>query len=212
MEVDGLHTEETLGADPLDRHGGFHHLQYDTEASFASTLGVDGSNCQVGQCICNHIKILQRPAQGSFNCKLPRYRLGAIAINIRPAGAIISTTGMQSARSKGHRATYSCSVQWRLLECWVDKEQHLGGDLYYYCKAPVILQLLPGHHVLVPKLNLDTGLSATFPARLKSCWKLSSVRSRYSWTKTTYRYRRWPRENGRHLPLDKCPEQRSWLG
>lgn len=44
-----------------------------------------------------------------------------------------------------------------LLEFWMDKEQHFGGDSYQYWKAPVILQLLPGHHVLDPKLNLDTG-------------------------------------------------------
>lgn len=42
-----------------------------------------------------------------------------------------------------------------LLEFWVDEEHHFGGDLYHYRKAPVLLQLPPGLHLLDLRLTRD---------------------------------------------------------
>ena len=41
------------------------------------------------------------------------------------------------------------------LEFWPDEERHFGGDVYQYRKAPVILQLWPGHHLLDLRLTRD---------------------------------------------------------
>jgi hypothetical protein len=42
-----------------------------------------------------------------------------------------------------------------LLEFWVDEEHHFGGDLYQYRRAPVLLQLPPGLHLLDLRLTRD---------------------------------------------------------
>lgn len=42
-----------------------------------------------------------------------------------------------------------------LLEFWVDDQLYFGGDMYQYRRAPSILRLSPGHHVVDLRLTRD---------------------------------------------------------
>lgn len=42
-----------------------------------------------------------------------------------------------------------------VLEFWLDGESYFGGDLYSYGRAPLVLQLDPGHHCLDIRLLRD---------------------------------------------------------
>ena len=45
-----------------------------------------------------------------------------------------------------------------VLEFWVDSDHYFGGDYYAYCRAPIVLRLDPGAHVLNVRLVRDVRL------------------------------------------------------
>ena len=42
-----------------------------------------------------------------------------------------------------------------LLEFWIDNQSYFGGDLYAYRRAPLIVHLVPGSHIIELRLVRD---------------------------------------------------------
>ena len=147
-------TEATWGADPLERWGGFRALEYDTKASYCSSLASDGRvswSCRPSE---------TRSSDSSFvevalTIDFPNidwaflqsvYGWAALQYQAWARGSFyINATACQSV------LLYTDN----LLEFWVDEAHYFGGDFYGYRKAPLVLHLTPGRHNLDIRLIRD---------------------------------------------------------
>lgn len=149
-----LRLESIWGADPLEWHGGFHHLQYDPTETFSSTLATNGS---VGWGIARaHLSThSQARVEARLNVTFPEidwkflqsvYGWSALQYQLWARGSL---------EIKGTQAQTVAFFGSGLLEFWVDNEQYFGGDFYQYHRAPNVLQLSPGRHVIELRLIRD---------------------------------------------------------
>lgn len=138
----------------MERLGGFRNLRYDARAVFTSALAVNASvewsvaYANVSGSSHNQTRALLSvsfPAidwgflQSVYGWPALQYQLWARGL-LEIKGAESQTVAISSGG---------------LLEFWLDGEQYFGGDLYYYHRAPDLLQLSPGHHVLDLRLTRD---------------------------------------------------------
>ncbi|PGH23117.1 hypothetical protein AJ80_02745 [Polytolypa hystricis UAMH7299] len=146
--------EATWGADHLERLGGFRNLSYDLGARFNSALGPDGyvrwSSIQVEEPVSG-----AGYAKATINLSFPEvdwaflrsiYGWSALQYqawargNLTVIGTVPVTVGL-----------FTDGV----LEFRVDDEPYFGGDFYAYRRAPLIVSLAPGNHVLDIRLVRD---------------------------------------------------------
>lgn len=143
--VEHIYTEATWGADPLESLGGFRSLQYNKDASYHSSLGLNGSvHWSILQA---HSKIESKEAievvlsagfpeidwkfllsiYGWASLQYQAWARGWIEINAKESRTIVLFTD-------------------GVLEFWIDDKLFFGGDFYAYRRAPLVIRLEPGKH------------------------------------------------------------------
>ncbi|KAI4727893.1 hypothetical protein E4T49_04322 [Aureobasidium sp. EXF-10728] len=147
--VGGLRSlpKATWGADPLEYFGGFRSLKYDKDAEFPSSLApnatVSWSTIIAQQSSCD-----TRSAQIHLSVAFPDIDLAFLQ---RIYGwAALQYQGW--ARGRLHVAgeklqTLTLATD-NLLEFYLDGHHHFGGDYYAFRKAPIVLHLEPGDHII----------------------------------------------------------------
>ena len=146
--------EAVWGADPLEHIGGFHNLEYDANASFRSSLAVNGS-IQWSSIAAKTTYIQQGEAGVTLLVDFPDieweslrsvYGWAAYQWQAWIRGEIIVQPGR----------TRILSLQTpQVLEFWVDDVHYFGGDFYSYGRAPLTLRLAPGVHRIEVRLVRD---------------------------------------------------------
>ncbi|KKZ60834.1 hypothetical protein EMCG_04482 [[Emmonsia] crescens] len=165
--------EATWGADPLEVLGGFHNLSYDHDpaARFSSALGVDGT---VGWSVLEVAEPELATASDDYasakatvgldvgfpsvDWELIRsfYGWAGLQYQAWARGSITLAAGVGGVDSGTTTTTTTVALFTDgLLEVWVDGESYFGGDFYTYRRAPVVLKLAPGSHVIDLRLVRD---------------------------------------------------------
>ncbi|PGH16555.1 hypothetical protein AJ79_01661 [Helicocarpus griseus UAMH5409] len=156
--------EAAWGADPLEILGGFRNLSYghDPQATFPSALGING---KVGWSIVEAAEIVNSTnkdgsatAKATLDVGFPgidwpflRSIYGWAALQFQAwARGVITVAG--SGADDGLTVALFTDG---LLEFWVDGELYFGGDFYTYRRAPVVVKLAAGEHVVDLRLVRD---------------------------------------------------------
>ncbi|ERF77070.1 hypothetical protein EPUS_06288 [Endocarpon pusillum Z07020] len=147
--------EAVWGANPLEAYGGFHRLPVDSEAKFHSSLGIDGlvkwSTLEdVLSCgsFTERLSIELNIAFPSVNWTFQQSVYGWPALQYQAyARGFIDLTGHSS-----HRVAFSAE---HVLELAVNDSPIFGGDVYGFCRAPMILDLVPGKNKIDLRLIRD---------------------------------------------------------
>jgi len=146
--------EAAWGADPLEYYGGFSSLKPDTAARFKSSLApngtvvwstleaktVENSNSQAKTSVsANFTDVDWTFLQAVYGWSALQYQAwarGEIYVN---------------AASERTVNLYTDAI----LEYAIDGIRHFGGDFYAFRKAPLVLHLSPGRHVIDLRLIRD---------------------------------------------------------
>ncbi|KAJ5698261.1 hypothetical protein N7462_000266 [Penicillium macrosclerotiorum] len=166
-----MHAEAIWGADPLERYGGFHHLQKDPETSFNSALPTNGTvkwmaaYSTVSSSSYSQTEALLKVSFPNVDWDTLHSVYGWSALQYQSwARGTLEITGSQPKTI----ALFGGG----LLEFSVDGKRHFGGDLYQYNRAPSILRLNPGPHALDLRLTRDVralgGLTNTVEAVIRA--------------------------------------------
>ncbi|KAJ5176459.1 uncharacterized protein N7482_002336 [Penicillium canariense] len=150
-----LGTREAIwGADPLEYHGGFHGLPHVSNATFNSALTMNGS-VQWGTTYAT----ISRSSRGQVKAALT---VSFPATNWEFLQSVYGWPALQyqawargTLEIKGSQPQTIALSGGGLLEFLVDGKPYFGGDLYHYHRAPSLLQLSPGPHVLELRLTRD---------------------------------------------------------
>ncbi|KAI5193509.1 hypothetical protein E4T38_09937 [Aureobasidium subglaciale] len=144
----------TWGADPLEFYGGFRNLEYDQEAKFPSSLAPNATvswfTVEAQQSSCDTLS-----AQLALSVAFPNVDLeslqriyGWAALQYQGwARGLLHVNGPQSQ-------TLTLATD-NLLEFYLDGVHHFGGDYYAFRKAPIVLHLEPGEHIIDLRLVRD---------------------------------------------------------
>ena len=146
--------EATWGADPLEYYGGFRSLRYDAESQFASSIAPGGkvawSSMNASSLKSNEegslLKLTARFPEVDWTSLRSIYGWAAIQYQVWARGNLTV---------EGHSTQTVALYTENLLEFWLDNEPYFGGDFYGYRRAPVILHLDPGAHVLDIRMVRD---------------------------------------------------------
>ncbi|OSS47835.1 hypothetical protein B5807_06315 [Epicoccum nigrum] len=145
--------EATWGADPLEFVGGFRSLEYDPEASFRSSLPVDGTarwNVTTAKTLDSEHSANSSLSIGYSNVDWEFLKLiygwAAVQYQAWARGELI-VGGNETQNVILHTDA--------ILEFWVNDTHYFGGDFYSYRNAPPVLRLDPGHHRIDLRLARD---------------------------------------------------------
>ncbi|CAK4032670.1 hypothetical protein DOTSEDRAFT_69726 [Lecanosticta acicola] len=146
--------EAAYGADPLHFLGGFHTLDYDPNATFASSLA---ANATVSWS--NFTAELPVPGATSAGASLD---VSFPHIEWQSLRDVYGWAALQwQAWARGEIDVQSDDVilvnLWtpQVLEFWVDDVHYFGGDFYSYQTVPATLRLAPGIHRVDVRLVRD---------------------------------------------------------
>lgn len=148
--------EAPWGADPLEHYGGFRNLKQDENATFRSSIAINGTVgwsstvAKVSQPDGDHGTIelslrfpelendweVLQSVYGWAALQWQAWARGEIAIRPETAGSFVL-----------HAED--------ILEFWIDDVHYFGGDFYGYGRAPVTLRLEPGVHRIDARLLRD---------------------------------------------------------
>lgn len=145
--------EATWGADPLEIEGGFRNLSYDPQASFRSSLPVNGlarwnlttaktlhtstsANVSLGVSYSNVDWDFLKTIYGWSSVQYQAWARGELIVGGKETQHIIIHTDA-------------------ILEYWVNDAHYFGGDYYSFRNAPPVLHLQPGHHRIDLRLARD---------------------------------------------------------
>ncbi|KAL8712818.1 MAG: hypothetical protein Q9220_003026 [cf. Caloplaca sp. 1 TL-2023] len=146
--------EATWGADPLEYHGGFRSLSYDTSASYPSSLATTGA---VGWSTCKsdipHISSKYTAAKllvkfENTDWKFLQSVYGWAALQYQAWARDVITVHGEVAQTV---TLYTDQV----LEFWIDDDPYFGGDFYAFRRAPLVVRLDPGDHRLDVRIIRD---------------------------------------------------------
>lgn len=139
--------EAAWGADPLEYHGGFHSLHPSPEATFHSSLTTKGtvkwSTLQAS---------VSSPSSKSITANLLVEFPDVDWENLKAVYGWAAlqyqawTRGTLTVAGDKERTVVLYTDQ--VLEFWIDNEHYFGGDFYEFRKAPLVLHLEPGEHVI----------------------------------------------------------------
>ncbi|KAK6003951.1 hypothetical protein QM012_008801 [Aureobasidium pullulans] len=146
--------EATWGADPLEYLGGFRSLGHDKDAKFPSSLApnatVSWSTIAAQQSSCN-----PRSAQVGLSVEFSDVDLAFLQ-------RIYGWAALQyQGWARGHLHVNNEEPQTltlatdNILEFYLDGQHHFGGDYYAFRRAPIVLHLKPGDHVIDIRLVRD---------------------------------------------------------
>ncbi|GAB7365398.1 hypothetical protein MBLNU230_g6476t1 [Neophaeotheca triangularis] len=146
--------EAAWGADPLEHEGGFHNLEYNSNAIFKSSLTPNASVAWS-----THDARLGYSSSGKAIAEL------AVSFPDVPWRALQDVYGWSALQWQGW-ARGSINVDANetkvlilhtdhVLEYWIDHVRYYGGDFYAYRRAPVTLRLAPGTHTIELRLTRD---------------------------------------------------------
>ncbi|KAK6429413.1 hypothetical protein LTR95_014437, partial [Oleoguttula sp. CCFEE 5521] len=136
--------EAAWGADPLELHGGFHALDKDPTATFASSLAANGTVSWTSTTgtvpeTDHHAQLGMVVRFPEVDWKFQQQVYGWIALQWQAwARGEFTVHGIESA-------TFNFQAD-SILEYWIDDEHHWGGDFYETGRAPLVLHLKPGLH------------------------------------------------------------------
>ncbi|KAJ5619557.1 hypothetical protein N7510_003541 [Penicillium lagena] len=149
-----LGTREAIwGADPLEQEGGFRSRQYDPEATFNSALATNGTVKWAAiqadpDSSASRTKAVLTLSFPEVNWGFLQSVYGWSALQYQAwARGTLDIQGVEDQTV----ALWACG----LLEFWIDGEQHFGGDIYHYRRAPSLIKLSPGPHVVDLRLTRD---------------------------------------------------------
>ncbi|OQN98761.1 hypothetical protein B0A48_15427 [Cryoendolithus antarcticus] len=136
--------EAAWGADPFELHGGFHALDYDSDASFPSSLAANGTahwNSTAasvgGKDRLTQVNLTVRFPEVDWKFQQQVYGWAALQWQAWARGEF-TVHGIEPA-------TFTFQAD-SVLEYWIDDEHHWGGDFYETGRAPLVLHLKPGLH------------------------------------------------------------------
>ncbi|OAX79206.1 hypothetical protein ACJ72_06475 [Emergomyces africanus] len=164
--------EATWGADPLEVLGGFRNLSYDHHraARFNSALGINGT---VGWSVLEAAEPEPEPEPESVESNDDGSAKATVILDVgfpdvdwALIQSIYGWAGLQYqawARGSitvapgvgGDGSTAVAIFTDGILELRIDGEAYFGGDFYTYRRAPVVVKLLPGSHVIDLRLVRD---------------------------------------------------------
>lgn len=141
------HTEAAWGADPLEYYGGFSNLQPDNTAAFRSSLAPNGTVAWTN--------LTSKARESTASGAKVSLRVGFPDIDWAFLQSVYGWAALQWqawARGEIHVsgdvtqtfALYTDSI----LEYAVDGVRAFGGDFYSFRKAPIVLHLKPGKHII----------------------------------------------------------------
>lgn len=146
--------EAVWGADPLECHGGFPSLPYDSAATYDSALAANGTvkwksiQAKVSSGVSGKAKLTLNVSFPEIDWSFLQSVYGWPALQYQAWARgfleINHPDGQTIALFPGG-----------LLEFSVDGQRHFGGDFYNYHRAPVILHLSSGKHTLDLRLIRD---------------------------------------------------------
>lgn len=138
----------------MEHLGGFHSLDYNADASFRSSLAVNGS---IGwSSVAAHGTSSDRGRAGvDFLVQFPHIDWDGLR------GIYGWAAHQWQAWARGEIVVQPGKAQTlilqtpQILEFWVDDDHYFGGDFYSYQRAPLVLRLEPGHHRIDVRLVRD---------------------------------------------------------
>ncbi|KAL1968758.1 hypothetical protein VTN77DRAFT_1584 [Rasamsonia byssochlamydoides] len=148
--------EATWGADPLERAGGFSNLSYEPDALFNSVLGKNG-----------HVKWRTIPANSTRlfsggKRAVVGLNIGFPEVDWAFLRSIYGWSVLQyQAWARGNLTVHGYMDQTvelvtdDVLELRIDGTSYFGGDFYGYRRAPIVVKLQPGTHVVELRLVRD---------------------------------------------------------
>ncbi|KAL3470407.1 hypothetical protein BJX99DRAFT_50732 [Aspergillus californicus] len=146
--------EAVWGADPLEFRGGFSNLSYDAEMEFSSSLATGGI-VKWGLVGANVTRFRPEQIKAELMVSFPD-------VNWKFLQSIYGWSALQyQAWIRGYLHLQGTNHQNiavladGILELSIDGKRYFGGDLYGYHRAPVILKLAPGEHVIELRLIRD---------------------------------------------------------
>ncbi|KAJ4378997.1 hypothetical protein N0V86_005874 [Didymella sp. IMI 355093] len=143
----------TWGADPLEFGVGFRNLEYDPQASFRSSLPVNGTA---------HWNITTAKAFSSSTSANASLSVSYSNVDWDFLKTVYGWASVQyQAWARGELIVGGKEIQHivlhtdAILEYWVNGTHYFGGDYYSYRNAPPVLHLGPGHHRVDLRLVRD---------------------------------------------------------
>ncbi|KAL8943787.1 MAG: hypothetical protein Q9211_000870 [Gyalolechia sp. 1 TL-2023] len=146
--------EATWGADPLEYHGGFHSLHPSPNTTYHSSLAPNGtvkwSTLRAS---------VSLPSSKSTRARLlvqfPDLDWESLKAAYGWAGLQYQAWARGTLTVGGDRERTVVLYTDQVLEFWLDDEHHFGGDFYAYRKAPLVLHLEPGEHIIDVRIVRD---------------------------------------------------------
>lgn len=177
-----FYAEAVWGADPLAVLGGFTSLKYALNASVASSLAPNGAagwsehNSEPTTSSADRVGVKLDVAFPSVDWRNFKDVYGWAALQAQAwarTGFEVLGPDLQNI------AVYTDNV----LEFAIDGQLYFGGDFFSYRRAPLILELAPGHHTIELRLTRDArasgavGYNPTLQANIEFCILRGSLQS-----------------------------------
>jgi predicted esterase len=146
--------EATWGADPLEYLGGFRSLRYKPDATFRSSLPINGTARW-------NITEATQTTTGSASANIS-LSVSYSDVDWQFLKTVYGWASVQyQAWARGELVVHGDGPQSvvlhtdAILEYWVDDAHYFGGDYYTFRKAPPVLHLSPGTHRIDLRLVRD---------------------------------------------------------
>ncbi|KAL5047941.1 hypothetical protein BDW71DRAFT_205894 [Aspergillus fruticulosus] len=146
--------EAIWGADPLEYRGGFRNLSFDENAEYTSPLSMDGV-VKWGQVRANVTNTDIKQSRAELTVAFPQ-------VDWELLQTVYGWSALQyQAWTRGHMYLHGPNHQAvaiftdGILELFIDGQRHFGGDFYSYRRAPLILYIAPGEHLVELRLLRD---------------------------------------------------------
>ncbi|KAF1926669.1 uncharacterized protein M421DRAFT_67357 [Didymella exigua CBS 183.55] len=145
--------EATWGADPLEFEGGFRNLEYDSQASFRSSLPTTGTahwNLTTAKTLSGSAS-----ANASLSISYSNVDWDFLKTIYGWASVQYQTWARGELIVGGEDTQHIILHTDAILECWINDTHYFGGDYYSYRNAPPVLHLGPGNHRIDLRLARD---------------------------------------------------------
>ncbi|KAK2749210.1 hypothetical protein FQN57_006825 [Myotisia sp. PD_48] len=146
--------ESPWGADPLEARGGFRTLTYDPDIQFPSSLAINGTvKWSIAQA--TTLSSSDNSASVALEVNFPEIDWRFLQVVYGWAALQHQSWARGRFTVAGERQiTVSIFID-GVLEFRIDNELYFGGDFYSYRRAPLLLTLDPGDHLIELRLVRD---------------------------------------------------------